>query len=337
MIAFLMALVMAGPVSLSAEGKQPVIACGQGGRLAVAYGVGETVFCRVSGDGGRSFDAEVRVGSVPKLMLGMRRGPQIAIGANGIVVTAVGKEGDLLAWRSANGKSWQGPTAINDTPRSAEEGLTDICAALNGTFWAVWLDDRSKRKEIYAARSMDGGKTWQPNQLVYASPGGSVCECCKPSIVPRPDGVNIMFRNSINGYRDMYLCRLADGKVGPSSKLGDGTWKLGACPMDGGGIACDSRGKATTVWRREGIVYVAEPDKAEWRLGDGSQAVVCATPAGPCILWQQGSDISGRMPDGTIRSYGPGSWSRICGMDGAVFAVWEAASGVAFSVIRMEK
>ena len=36
--------------------------------------------------------------------------------------------------------------------------------------------------KIYLSSSEDGGKSWSKSRLVYRSPEGSVCECCKPSI-----------------------------------------------------------------------------------------------------------------------------------------------------------
>ena len=47
-----------------------------------------------------------------------------------------------------------------------------------------------------------------------------------------------MCRNKLGGSRDLYTLRLRDGRAaGPAVKQGEGTWKLDACPMDGGGIA----------------------------------------------------------------------------------------------------
>jgi len=62
-----------------------------------------------------------------------------------------------------------------------------------------------------------------------------------------------MFHYWLGGNRDLYLIESWDaGKsFGREQKLGNGSWALNACPMDGGGLAIDKKGNLTTVWRRE--------------------------------------------------------------------------------------
>lgn len=87
--------------------------------MAVVYGQGNEIFCRVSRDGGVSYAEAERVGEVERLMLGMRRGPQVAATATSLVVTAIGKAGNLVSRRSADGgQSWSGPTTVSG-PRSS--------------------------------------------------------------------------------------------------------------------------------------------------------------------------------------------------------------------------
>ena len=97
---------------------------------------------------------------------------------------------------------------------------------------------------VYGASSEDGGGTWSASRLVYASPSGAVCTCCHPSVAVDDDGgVSVMFRNALGGSRDMYVARSTDGgrTFPPAAKVGAGTWKLEACPMDGGALAVDGR------------------------------------------------------------------------------------------------
>lgn len=52
-----------------------------------------------------------------------------------------------------------------------------------------------------------------------------------------PEGeIAVMFRNAIEGARDLYLTRSHDGgrMFEPAARLGSGTRKLEACPMDAG-------------------------------------------------------------------------------------------------------
>ncbi len=282
---------------------QPQACIGSDGTTYVVYGVGGEIAFSKSVDDARSFTAPRNVVSVPNMSLGMRRGPRIAVSEASLVITAIGgqkgkgQDGDLLAWRSADGgESWSGPSRVNDVPASAREGLHAMAASPDGSFWCVWLDLRSKKTELYAARSSDGGASWSDNSLVYRSPDGSICECCHPSITIDEHGIHVMFRNSIAGHRDLYLVSSRDqGKsFGPAIALSRDRWALNACPMDGGMLASDGSGTMTAVWRREGQLFRSSIDLGQHRvireepIGDGEQAWVASSSRGPIMVWTEG-------------------------------------------------
>ncbi len=278
-----------GAVNLAPRGKQPRVAVSSQGLVAVVYGEGSEIFCRISKDGGATFAEATRVGAVPQLMLGMRRGPQVAAAGSSFVVTAIGKQGDLVAFRSADaGRSWTEPVTVNDRPTSAREGLHDLAAGDGGSVHVVWLDLRDEQTKLFGARSTDQGLTWAANRLVYQSPERSVCECCQPTIAADGrDEVVVMWRNLLAGARDMFLARSKDGgrSFGGAARLGTGSWLLKGCPMDGGGVAVSS-GRVATVWRREEILYAAEPGGEERSLGRGRNPVVAFSSAGAIFAWQ---------------------------------------------------
>ena len=89
----------------------------------------------------------------------------------------------------------------------------------------------------------------------------------------------------------------------PAVKLGTGTWKLNACPMDGGGLTFlrAEPGKPVTVWRRDGALYLARPGAPEESLGEGRDPAVAATPRGPVIAWQSKAGLLVRRPGETPR------------------------------------
>jgi hypothetical protein len=259
----------------------------------LVYGIGDEVYHCRSADGG-AFAAAKAAFRVPNMSLGMRRGPRVAAAKNAIVVSAIGgaqgkgRDGDLMAWRSTdNGASWQGPSRVNDVPASAREGLHAMTAGTDGAIWCVWLDLRIKGTQLYAARSDDGGASWSKNMLVYRSPGGSICECCHPSIATQGEQVHVLFRNSIAGNRDMYLVTSLDGQhFAPARQLGTEHWELNACPMDGGMLAVDSDGSVSTVWRRGGLVYATRKDRAEEiLLGRGEQPWLASTGTDSVAVW----------------------------------------------------
>lgn len=282
---------------------QPQACVAVDGTTYVVFGVADRVaFCK-SVDDGKSFTAPRDAVTVPNLSLGMRRGPRIAVSQGSLVITAIGgqkgkgQDGDLLAWRSADGgESWSGPSRVNDVAASAREGLHAMTVAPDGSFWCVWLDLRSKKTELYAARSRDGGASWSDNSLVYRSPAGSICECCHPSIAIDDHGIHVMFRNSLAGDRDLYLVSSRDQGLsfGPAIALSRDRWALNACPMDGGMLASDGSGTITAVWRREGQLFRSTLDLDQHRvireepIGEGEQPWVASTSRGPVMVWTEG-------------------------------------------------
>jgi hypothetical protein len=107
-----------------------------------------------------------------------------------------------------------------------------------------------------------------------------------------------MFRNSLEGNRDMYVVQSDDGgkTFGRVAKLGSGTWRLNACPMDGGALQFDSTGKAVSIWRREGEVFLSTGPSQEQRLGPGRQPILTATPRGPVLAWTEGKALKVLRP-----------------------------------------
>jgi hypothetical protein len=259
--------------------------------------------------------------------------PRVAISGKTIVISAVLGNAlspaprvqgapvnrDLVAWRSVDdGRTWSKPVTINDSPASAREGLHAMAVGARGEIAAVWLDDRAKVKQLYGARSRDRGKTWSKNELLYAAPGGTICECCDPSVVADGSGFLTMFRNVVNGARDMYVLPWnGEGQTGSAQKLGKGTWIVDACPMDGGGIAV--RGKeVVTAWRREQTVFLDRPGETEMSLGHGKDVALVLTRAGAYIAWS--------AKDG-LKLHVPGKQETLClAKDGGAYPVLSTLS-----------
>lgn len=251
------------------------------------------VFVARFDDGGATFAPAVKVAGVPKLMLGMRRGPRIAAQGDRLTVTVIAHE--LLAFTSSDGgKTWSEPVTINEVPTSAREGLHDLAGSVDGQLFVTWLDLRNGKMELWGASSKDSGRTWAKNEQVYKSPDKSICECCHPTALFDAQGnLAIMWRNSIEGSRDMWITTRTSGAMqfAPAKKLGEGTWTLNACPMDGGKIVALGGGKFGAVWQRAGEVFFAPAIGAEILLGKGKQPVAVARGPEMLVLWQQGNDL----------------------------------------------
>ena len=301
------------PGAMPKPPKSPHAAVGADGTAYVAFGSGDDIYVAASPDGGRRFAPPVRVGSAGKLALGMRRGPRVAVAGRSVVVSTIcgrqggGRDGDVVAWRSADGgKSWQGPVTVSGVPGAAREGLHAMEPGPGGEVACAWLDLREKGTTLFCAVSKDGGKTWGQNRVVYRSPDGTICECCHPSLAFDGRGrLYAMWRNWLGGARDMYLARSEDGgrTFGGAQKLGEGTWPLNACPMDGGMLAAGAGGAAvTTVWRRRREMFACAPGGRERGLGPGEQGWVAADASGTAhavwIVGRPGRLLAAVLPRG---------------------------------------
>lgn len=289
-----------------AEAKEPQVAIDPDGATYIVFGKGNALFVSRSRDQGRTFEEPVKIGEPGKLSLGMRRGPRITAYEGTVTVTSVygskgkGQDGEIVSFRSTNGgKTWSAPVAINDVAGSAREGLHGMAASPQGKIAAVWLDLRAKGTQLYYSESANGGLSWSKNSLVYQSPDGTICECCHPSIVfDRKGNPHVMFRNSLSGARDMYLTNSLDGgkSFAPARKLGEETWMLNACPMDGGMLALDQNDEVFTFWRRNNTMFECRPGRAETTAGQGQQGWIASGPDGMYRVWQVGRTISLATP-----------------------------------------
>jgi hypothetical protein len=332
-LAALLALHLA-PVSPTAPNRQPQLAVADGS-VALVFGSGEAIWFAKSSDQGRSFSAPAKVADLPKQLLGRHRGPRVVMSGGAIIVSAIAAESDLFSWRSTDGgRTWSKAAVINDQAKAAREGLHAMAADAEGHVAAAWLDDRTPGgKRLYGAFSNDAGATWSKNVLLYESPSGTICQCCHPSLVAMGHGeFAVMWRNVIDGSRDFYTLRLRDGKpVSSAVKQGEGTWKLDACPMDGGGVAVRN-GELVSAWRREHDLYIAEAGKPEVKIGAGMDVALAVNSKGEYAIWSAKEGIEARMPGSsapTQVSKAGGFPALLALPDGAVLAAWEENGSIA--------
>ncbi len=344
--ALLFSIVHIPPADAAVPYRQPQLAAAHG-LVAMTFGGGSSLYFTSSSDQGRTFLPASKVAETGALALGRHRGPRIAILKDAIVITAIaGKKtatgphahglpenGDLMVWRSTDrGKTWMQTSVVNDTAGAAREGLHALAAGPDGSLFAVWLDLRMKGTQLYGASSKDGGLTWSKNVAIYASPGGTICQCCHPALSIDEGGrVWVMWRNALDGSRDPYVTSSGDGVRFESAKrLGTGTWKINACPMDGGGIAVD-KGRVTSAWRREADVFLAAPDGTEKRLGTGKDVAIAKAKRGTYVAWTKDGAIEILPPNAAAaEALSPkGGFATLLPLpDGAVLAAWETQATV---------
>jgi hypothetical protein len=308
MLSFIAAFVITRLIAPSPDApfREPQLAASRG-LAAIAFGSGSNIYVATSTDNGQRFAQPVKVGGAPVLPLTRHRGPRIAISGGAIVVTAVAgqteaagahahglpSDGDLLAWRSLDGgATWSKSVTINDASSAPREGLHTLAADGRGNLFAAWLDQRGKGTQLYAAWSSDSGATWSKNVKIYESPDGTICQCCHPTAAfDAAGGLDLMWRNVLDGSRDFYLIRAdAQRRFGKPEKLGLGSWKIDACPMDGGGLV-HAGAKTVTVWRRMDEIFMAEPGKPESKIGEGKDIALAAGAVNIYAAWIKGDRL----------------------------------------------
>jgi hypothetical protein len=312
-------------LAVASWGKQPQLTT-TADTIWMTYGEDSKIFVKSSVHGAARWSKPVLVADTGKLMLGMRRGPRIAAVGTALVVSAI-SNGELLSWRSSDaGKTWGAAVRVNDVDTSAREGLHAIAAG-GGKVYAAWLDLRDKGTRMYGSISTDGGATWSRNELLYTSPGGAICECCHPSLLVDESGrATVMFRNHIDGNRDMYAMPWG----GKAAKLGRESWALNACPMDGGDLIWEAPGKLLTAWRRDKQVFLARPGEAEQLLGTGRQPVLAKTVEGVWVAWTEGKMLWLKQPDGKVRKLSDSASfvSAVARPWGGITLAWDGATGI---------
>lgn len=319
------------------NGQMPAIAKDKENNIHIVYGSGDSIMYILSKDG-KSYSAPALVAVLPELAASATRGPQIAAVSGGLIITAGDKPGNIYSYRKEKLGKWSTAKRVNDINETSKEGLMSLSAD-GSNVYAIWLGvNDPKGQSIYGAGSADGGNTWRKNIIVYASPSGTVCECCKPSVVVKGNKVYAMFRNYFNGNRDLYLTESPDaGKhFGQAKKLGNGSWKLNGCPMDGGGVALNDNEIPQTVWRREGKIYSAEPGKPEKEIGEGRSCSIETINNKNMYAWTEKENIFVMKPGGEKINLGKGSLPILKAINNEkVICVWENENEIHTSILNL--
>lgn len=326
-------------VAADIAGQQPNIAIDGKGVIRMVYGEGEKIFVITSVNNGSTFSKPDQVGQITGMHLGHTRGPQIASSKNYSIITAIDKEGSIHSYKlKHSNKSWAKSAMVNDHNGSAVEGLMALTADQEDNFYATWLDIRIGTKNNIYFSSINGKQpAWGKNLLVYKSPEGHTCECCKPNITFNNNKLVIGFRNWVLGSRDIYYA--VSGNKGKTfsapKKSGKGTWQLNACPMDGGGLAINESGIVSAAWRRNSDVFYSTGSQPEQKLGSGRDVSMAQSKGRTVVAWQDKNKIQ-IMNLNTKRTteVGTGVSPRVYFLpNGKAICVWEDYKKIRYKVI----
>ena len=319
-------------------GQMPNIVKDKSDNLHLCYGTSDSIMYSFSSDQGKSFSPPIVIAVLPGLDAAYMRGPQIAATDHGLTVIACDGSGDIFSYNKNGSDKWLLTSKVNDVDTIAKEGFMALSGDGENLF-AVWLDlRRDKRNNLYGSRSYDGGKSWSKNVLVYASPDGKVCECCKPSVVVKGSNVFVMFRNSLNGNRDLYLSQSSDRgtNFGQAQKLGYGSWALDGCPMDGGGIAVSTNNHPQTVWFRKGEIFVCEPGTQEVSIGKGRSCTIESVNDKNIYAWTEKDEVVCLMPKGKKKFLGKGEIPIIKAVNNEhIICVWENEKQIQAAIVEL--
>jgi len=308
------------------------------GVIHLAFASGDSILYCTSTDKGQNFTQPFLVGRVNEMAVVGGRGPQIAGSEDQLVIAVAGDKGNIYSY-TKSGEKWISNGSINDVPDIAKEGFVSLAANGSGKFYAVWLDLRKDNKnKIGGSVSTDGGKTWSVNKIIYRSPDLSVCECCKPSVVMKNDHVAVMFRNWINGNRDLYMIQSQDGgnTFGEAEKLGKGSWSLKGCPMDGGGLVIDKDNHLQTVWRREDKIFSSAPGVEENEIGNGKSCTMETVNGKNVYAWVENGEIVIMKPRGMKKVVGTGKLPVIKSINNEhIVCTWEQDKQIKTSVLEL--
>ena len=137
----------------------------------------------------------------------------------------------------------------------------------------------------------------------------------------------------------MYVTESADGvQFTAARKLGEGTWMLNACPMDGGGFAFDAQGQPVTVWRREKQVYLTAKVGAEKLLGDGKDPALAVGSKGVYVAWTTPNGVVAMVPGAkepaVLSTETAAGFPHLLPLaDGKVLAAWESKGRLEFQLL----
>lgn len=321
------------------SGHLPVVLADAEGTFHLVYGQDSTIYYATASNPSFSFSKPVAIATLPNLVAGAKRGPQVAVAGQYVVITAVNRLGDIYAYSlDRRSKKWSSAVRVNDVPAIAKEGFQAIAGTSAGIIHSAWLDLRGdNHNKIVGSSSHDGGHTWSANQVIYKSPDGTVCECCKVSVAAQGNDVYVQFRNWLDGSRDLHLAHSRDGGLtyAPPQKLGLGTWKLSGCPMDGGAVVLSPAGQPVTAWRREGTLYACVPGHAETRIGTGKNITVAESSNGAVYAWDEGNTIWLYPANSSPVTVGKGQMPSLAVRKKTALCTWEANGQVMVATVNL--
>jgi len=263
-------------------------------------GIGD-LYIRSSTDGGKTFSDPVRVNvEEGDVYPDHRVPPRIDVGPNGEVYALWvnteyssnlmhGMRNLQFAVSTDGAKSFSPPVAIVDENQLAGRSFYGLDVSADGKIYVGWLDspvkrlengtlvgDDSRQSTVRLARSLDGGKTFEPSVELEGS--ANPCPCCNVYVLAGPDdNVFVSWRKVYEPtamgeptIRDMVVARSTDGgqTFTEPTKISNDNFKYDGCAHVGAPMAMDSEGRLHVAWYTgkegaPGIYYATSSDRGQ--------------------------------------------------------------------------
>jgi hypothetical protein len=168
----------------------------------------------------------------------------------------------IRARRSTDGgRTWPEPAALvsgiaagTDTPIPAT--MPSVAVGAQGVAWIAWEDRRDGERDVYLARSTDGGATWSPGQSAESDVPGASTSFHPQLLTLSADVLLLVWWDERDGLPDLYARRSTDAGA---------SWAAAEARLDAGRPgAVSSRGAVLST--RDGRTVVS------WVEGPSSDA-----------------------------------------------------------------
>lgn len=269
--------------SVEADAAEPAAAAGPDGSVYVAWvghkddGGADVMLSRFN-SAGQLQGEPARVNPVAGVATAWRGDPPtVAVSGDGVVYVgwtarvepASAHAADLYLSASRDGgHSFAAPLKVNDDARPAVHGMHSLAVGSGGRVYLAWLDERDvarpqpsqmaeghhmeSNREVFAAYSTDGGRTFSPNRRVATD----ACPCCKTALAVGADGrLYVGWRQVLPGdFRHIAVASSADGGQTYSQPVvvSDDRWQIAGCPVSGPALAFAPGGALSVLWYSEG-------------------------------------------------------------------------------------
>jgi hypothetical protein len=196
-------------------------------RVQAAEGSANDLYLSVSRDGGKSFDAPVKVNDdkIPA--------------SHGMHSLEIDKTGRIFF-------AWLDERYLRDEKQPPPKPMPMNQPANNSG--ETKQQHAEPNAEVYFAVSDDNGKSFSANQRIAEN----VCPCCKVSMTTAPDGrLYVAWRQVLEGdFRHIAVSSSVDGgnNFAPFTIVSNDQWQIAACPVSGAAMAVDTNNTLRIIW-----------------------------------------------------------------------------------------